>query len=463
LSIRLHSVNNREKEVPSVVKAEPNVWSRLRARQGQVLPLVALGLPLIIGMAGLSITIGSLYLSETRLQNAVDAAALAGAQEMAAGDASAVASQATLITQNDPAAANATVSAEYTPFDTVVASATATIPGSFAALFGHKTFTLTARAVAQYGPGTPFDYAVFQGSTNTANPLTFNGSDTVQGSIHSNGNIDLTGSVSISGAVNAAGNITETGNDSTGPLEPHQLVLSMPKWDVPAPPTVESASTTSSITLNGNQTRQGNWIVTGSVTINGSNNVIDGTIETTNGATITVNGSSNVITGSLIALGGGSIVINGGNNTVDGSVVASGGGSITYGGNETIEGTTEIDNATASNAIITLDGGVVADGPVLAKGGSVSLNGHDQADNGAGLVIAALANGQGVGGDITVNGGVSCTGVLYAPNGTIVFNGGDAVSGAVVADYVTANGSVSIAWNAQTLTNLPSAGVALIQ
>ncbi|MCY0899853.1 MAG: pilus assembly protein TadG-related protein [Firmicutes bacterium] len=445
-----------------MVKAELNVWSRLRARHGQVLPLVALGLPLIIGMAGLSITIGSLYLSETRLQNAVDAAALAGAQEMAAGDANAVASQSALITQNDPAAANPTVTAENTPFDTVVASATATIPGSFAALFGHKTFTLTARAVAQYGPGPAFDYAVFQGSTSTSSPLTFNGGDTVTGSIHSNGNIDLTGSVSISGAVNAAGTIKETGNDSTGPLEPNQSVVAMPKWDVPAPPTVESASTTSSITLNGNQTLQGNWIVTGSVTINGSNNVIDGTIETTNGASINVNGASNVITGSLIALGGGNIAI-GGDNTVDGSVVASGGGSITYGGNDTIEGTTEIDNTTSSNATITLNGSIVAKGPVLAQGGSISLNGNDQADNGAGLVIAALANSQGVGGDITVNGGVSCTGVLYAPNGTIVFNGGDAVSGAVVADYVTANGSVSIAWNAQTLTNLPSAGVALIQ
>ncbi|MCY0878476.1 MAG: pilus assembly protein TadG-related protein [Firmicutes bacterium] len=446
-----------------MVKAEPNLWSRLRGRQGQVLPLIALGLPVIIGMAGLSITVGTIYLSETRLQNAVDAAALAGAQEMALGNASAVASQASLVTENDPAATSATVTAETTLFDTVVASATATIPGSFASLFGHKTFTLHAQAVAQYGPGTAFDYAVFQGSTSSSSPLRFNGSDTVEGNVHSNGDIVLNGSVNISGVVNAAGTITETGNDSTGPLEPHQAVLAMPSWDVPAPPTVESASTTSSITLNGNQTLQGNWIVTGSVTVNGSSNVIDGTIEAIDGASIVINGSDTVVTGSLITLDGGSITLNGGSNTVEGSVIASGGGSITYGGNDTIDGTTEIDNTTMGTAAITLDGGVVANGPVLVKGGSVTLNGNDQADNGAGLVVAAFANSQGEGGDITLNGGISCTGVLYAPDGTIVLNGNDTISGAVVADYLTINGSNAISWNAQTLTNLPSAGVALVQ
>jgi Flp pilus assembly protein TadG len=51
----------------------------LRKEKGVVLVLVALSLFLLMGMAGLALDLSHAYLNKTRLQNAVDAAALAGA------------------------------------------------------------------------------------------------------------------------------------------------------------------------------------------------------------------------------------------------------------------------------------------------------------------------------------------------------------------------------------------------
>ncbi len=54
----------------------------LPRQQGAVLVIVALSLFVIMGMAGLALDLGHLYLDKDRLQNAVDAAALAGAKTL---------------------------------------------------------------------------------------------------------------------------------------------------------------------------------------------------------------------------------------------------------------------------------------------------------------------------------------------------------------------------------------------
>ncbi len=53
-----------------------------RRQRGAVVVLVAAGLIAIIGMAGLALDLGDSYLSKTRLQNALDAAALSGAKTL---------------------------------------------------------------------------------------------------------------------------------------------------------------------------------------------------------------------------------------------------------------------------------------------------------------------------------------------------------------------------------------------
>nr|WP_287412429.1 pilus assembly protein TadG-related protein [Pseudodesulfovibrio sp.] len=52
------------------------------ARQGTVTTLVALILPILIGVTGIAIDMGNMYMTHTRLQAAVDAGALAGSLEL---------------------------------------------------------------------------------------------------------------------------------------------------------------------------------------------------------------------------------------------------------------------------------------------------------------------------------------------------------------------------------------------
>ena len=51
-------------------------------QRGAVLPQVIIGLVVIIGMAGLALDLGHAYVNKTRLQNALDAAALSGAKNL---------------------------------------------------------------------------------------------------------------------------------------------------------------------------------------------------------------------------------------------------------------------------------------------------------------------------------------------------------------------------------------------
>jgi len=78
----------------------PNLLHRYRKdRAGSVLVIVALGMPVLIGMAGLAIDIGSLFVVRSELQRAADAGALAGASaflDFPKDRASAVATQRAL-------------------------------------------------------------------------------------------------------------------------------------------------------------------------------------------------------------------------------------------------------------------------------------------------------------------------------------------------------------------------------
>jgi Flp pilus assembly protein TadG len=68
------------------VKAKTGDWSKLRLlfdQQGQTLPWMALMLVLLIGMGGLTTDLGHAYVCYRELQASTDAAALAGAYEMA--------------------------------------------------------------------------------------------------------------------------------------------------------------------------------------------------------------------------------------------------------------------------------------------------------------------------------------------------------------------------------------------
>lgn len=496
------------------------IFQSTQKRTGQSLILVILALPVLIGMAGAGVTVGTVYFAQTNLQNAVDAAALAGAQAMASGDTNAPGDEASLVTQNDNNAQNVSVIPDPNMANAVEAIATQSVPGGFTGIFGLNHFNVTAKAVASYGPGGAFGYAIFQGSTS--NTLILNGGLNVQGSIHANQNISLGGGSTVSGNVNASGTIAPANGKSGntyGSESQNVPVMPMPTWKLPpaaSEPTTPSFSGTevngnfsqNSGTINENLIVQGNVFIGSSVTINGSieaygnitisgGDPVKGSL-TSIGGTITV-GGGDPISGSLSALDGNaasdSTIINvSGGDSIGGNVVATGGnislaggdpvsgsvwvseGSINLSGRDSVNG-----SVTANNGNITLAGGDPVGGNITTNYGDINLQGGQQTEGyiatgngnidiggGSGTSgsltnpIAIMALGSGTNGNIEIQGGASVTGVIYSPKGTIKVKGGSDVTGAIVGENVDWEGSL-VTYNPKAVSMAPSLGAILIQ
>jgi Flp pilus assembly protein TadG len=122
----------------------------LRSVRGQTLPLIVFCMFSLIAVSGAAIDVGSWYQSKRSLQNAADAAALAGASQI----------------PNSWSAATSTAAAEYTkngkpgdttkyantsnaaPGDSITVTATRQAPTYFTRVFGFMGVTITATARA---------------------------------------------------------------------------------------------------------------------------------------------------------------------------------------------------------------------------------------------------------------------------------------------------------------------------
>lgn len=316
---------------------------RKTSRSGQVLPWSILMMGLLLGAVALSLTIGTVYWAHGRLQNAVDAAALAGAQAVADGDPNAPADQIAMLTQNW-GQASGTVEMLSADERTVQASASAQVPGGFAGLFGISHFTVHARAVARWGPGPAFDYALFQGSN--IQPLDL-GPGTITGNVHANncvtthGNPDISGTVTVS----APGSGCMSGVVTVPPITLSDWTLTQLKAvpgvtvlsSEPAAWTQSGAVITGTYVVTGDVTLT-HAVVNGSIVAYGGNLLFDGGVDGTNassfftlaamkaggaGGDLQVNGGARINGGVLYAPEG-TITINGGGNTdIVGAVVAN--------------------------------------------------------------------------------------------------------------------------------------------
>lgn len=147
--------------------------AKTRLQKGSVLPLIVVALTAIIAMGGLAIDLGHVYVSRTRLQNAVDAAALSAAREFelrGENTSSTVRTNATtaattafgnIMTSNPDSAR--TVSAPTVTFATALAgpysgsaspayfmrvSASASLPPWFTRIVRNANLTMDASAVS---------------------------------------------------------------------------------------------------------------------------------------------------------------------------------------------------------------------------------------------------------------------------------------------------------------------------
>lgn len=377
-------------------------------KDGQTLILMLAALGIVITMVAVSLTVGTLYIAKTRLQNAVDAAALAGAQVAAVAGQSALApGEANLIAQEVPGAVGQ-LSVEQEQ-RMVTANARVTVPATFAAIVGISHFTVRSRALASYGPGAAFNYAIFQGDPDPSNPsLTIHGHDSVIGSVHSNNNLDLTGNLNISGSCGGAPRVTSTGNGSCG----GGFIQNAP--EVPMPQWTPTEATPSNATIYGSPSDPTGFTLTAQNDQTG-NAIIYGNLTVTGGAAIS------------------------GHYLVYGNVTLNGHGGITGDGG----------SITAYNGSITLNGDVSSSALSSAGIALATLNSTGQPDPSVD--------------SITVNGNGRVTGALYAPNGQITVNGNVKIKGQVIGYRVLINGSTTVNYSNATLAAVPVHQPVLVQ
>jgi hypothetical protein len=142
----------------------PNLLHRYRKdRKGSVLVIVALGMPVLIGMAGLAVDIGALFVVRSELQRAADAGALAGAsafQDFPKNKATPIATQRALdFTLNQASREVAlrpeeiNVQVDWQNERVRVTIARANNETFFAKIFGVHSVNINSSAVAHAAPG----------------------------------------------------------------------------------------------------------------------------------------------------------------------------------------------------------------------------------------------------------------------------------------------------------------------
>jgi hypothetical protein len=176
------------------------LWRHRRAERGSMAVIIAIMLPVLIGFAGLVINVGSWYLTQAQLQNAADAAALAGARYLPNSPSSADTAAQTLAADN---VSGATIT-PVTPYNGSSSEIQVTVskPGStwFVSIFGISAPTITATAVAESSQGTGnFIYA----ASTACNAISITTSGQLSTTtLWSNGGITATGRpVTVTGQV----------------------------------------------------------------------------------------------------------------------------------------------------------------------------------------------------------------------------------------------------------------------
>ena len=159
---------------------------RRRNESGQTLIMFALGLAVLLGMAALTIDVGLAYVARRDMQNAADAAALAGADVLLEGQSTVLAADAArdLALQNgyDNAAADVTVTISIPPTsgphsgdsDFVEVLIEHPIDAIMAGALGKTSFDISARAVAGINT-VPKPYSIITLSETACQSMQFNG------------------------------------------------------------------------------------------------------------------------------------------------------------------------------------------------------------------------------------------------------------------------------------------------
>jgi hypothetical protein len=241
---------------------------------------VAILLPVIIGITGLVIDVGSWYLTQSQLQNAADAAALAGAQHLPNNLGSATAAAQTLAAGN---VSGATVT-PVTPYNGNSSEIQVTVskPGLvlFASILGISGPTITASAVAEAEATQGTGNFIYAAST-ACNAISITSSGKISTTtLWSNGGITAVGQpVTVTGQVDVGNSSCPFPSQLTPPGA--TSVATYTGWPVPLPTAAQgnmpSSCPSASITITGaswlSSNPPGIYCTTGTISITNSGNI----------------------------------------------------------------------------------------------------------------------------------------------------------------------------------------------
>lgn len=198
------------------------IFHPVRQRKGAILVLFAITFPFLMAFSAIAIDLGTVYVQRVHLQNAADAAALAGAYQL--GDSSddpAVTSAVSYTQKNSPSDVTVTSSDSTIPTEeqqinlysnikresadsTIEVQLRERVPLYFFRYFGMDNMPIAVTATAKYIPGSTgafdgiFDYALVAGSSKTGNgynesSIYFNngGGLNIDGDVLTNGKITM--------------------------------------------------------------------------------------------------------------------------------------------------------------------------------------------------------------------------------------------------------------------------------
>jgi Flp pilus assembly protein TadG len=130
------------------------ILSRLKSERGQSLVIFVGSLVMCMGMAAFVLDVGHWFRDKRRLQGTVDAATLAGAQQLPddPGGASAQAMSYANKNGGDVAGADIVITSQFQPNDTIAVAGKRTDDGIFTKVIGLGGANITANAKARVGP-----------------------------------------------------------------------------------------------------------------------------------------------------------------------------------------------------------------------------------------------------------------------------------------------------------------------
>ncbi len=382
-----------------------------RDETGQTLILFALGLAVLLGMAALTIDVGLAYVARRDMQNATDAAALAGADVLLEGQSLGLAKKAArdLALQNgyDNAAADVTVTINIPPIsgphsgdsqfvEVIIAHPIDTL---LAPAVGVTSFDISARAVAGIDR-TPKPYSIITLSETACQSMQFNGqvnltvtdagtltnSECPAEAFYTNGTVNVNTS-----ANHVVGGWTLTGNSGDVSLPPSRAGhYDDPLIGVPVPTATSEPVQTcptyggdpGTVTLQpgvydctidppgqwGLQFEPGDYYITGGIVINGGGNVTFGP------GLYFLQGGGLKITGNGVVTGDGvTFYIDEGQVTLTGS----GDTQLTAPTSGTYEGIVIFQNRSLTTTV-NMSGDAISDGwgAIYAAGAQIHLVGN---------------------------------------------------------------------------------------